>query len=79
MMGHLDVTAVHLLLFAHLGRIKTLDEGSLAVQISHRYVVGFCSMRLVLRGHMCFVLWEHVEWQGILAGTGAAMRFFQVA
>ena len=39
MMGHLDVTAVHLLLFAHLGRIKTLDEGSMGVQISHRYVV----------------------------------------
>ena len=41
MMGHLDVTAVHLLLFAHLGRIKTLDEGSMGVQISHRYVVVF--------------------------------------
>ena len=73
MMGHLDVTAVHLLLFTHLGRIITLDEGSMSVQISHRYVVGFWSVRFVLRGHMCFVLWEHVEWHGILAGTGAAM------
>ena len=78
-MGNRVVTVVHLLPCEHHGRTKTLDEGSLAVQISHRYVVGFCSMRLVLRGHMCFVLWEHVEWQGILAGTGAAMRFFQVA